>query len=163
MTIKTCTINSGCSSKYKIEAHVLCRRHDAVGRFCTFSKKPHFLHLIFHARCSRGCEKGVVKWFFGSSLACFGNTAAAVQPNSLWNFQNIFKQNLFPNLTPQTVSHFMPDAVAVPDFPYLLTSASDGTDTPSTRYRSSPSAWMKAETRNGKNSWLKREEKVKGH
>ena len=50
-----------------------------------------------------GCEKGFVKCFLKVPLSYLGSTAAAVQPNGLWNFQKHVLQNLFHNQAPQTV------------------------------------------------------------
>ena len=42
-----------------------------------------------------GYEKGFVKWYLKVPLACLGSTAAAVQPNGLWNSQKTVYKTFF--------------------------------------------------------------------
>ena len=53
---------------------------------------------------------GFVICFLKVPLAFLGSTAAAVQPNGLWNSQKTFCKTFFHNLPPQTVESLEDDS-----------------------------------------------------
>ena len=58
-----------------------------------------FIHPTIAKRyiqgAAAGCTQGFVKCFFQVPPACLGSTAAAVQPNGLWNSRKTFFKTLY--------------------------------------------------------------------
>ena len=58
--------------------------------------------VLIHS-LGRQVLKRFCKTFLKVPLACWGSTAATLQPNGLWNSQKTFYKTSFKNLPPQTV------------------------------------------------------------
>ena len=53
------------------------------------------------------CERGIEKCFLKVALTCLGTMAAAIQPNSLWNYQKTFDKTFFTTCLPRLYMYLL--------------------------------------------------------